>query len=212
MINILLVDDHAVVRQGYAALLSMMIPSSQIAEAENAQQTMAALDSQQFDVVILDINLEHSSGLSLAPRIHARNGRSKIIFFSMFDEAAVIHRAMQAGAAGYISKRSKPETMIEAIKSVLKGKTYIEHDLAMKLAAYSYGDDKDISDLLTQREFDVFMGVAKGLSRSKIAAGLNISDKTVSNTVTQLKSKLQVATNTELVHLAIEKGLVKVAS
>ncbi len=122
-----------------------------MAEAENAQQTLAAFNKAHFDVVILDINLEHSSGLSLAPRIYARSGKTKIIFFSMFDESAVIHRAMQTGAAGYISKRSKPETMIEAIKSVLKGKTYIEHELAMKLAAYSYGEDRDISDLLTQR-------------------------------------------------------------
>lgn len=212
MINILLVDDHAVVRQGYAALLSMMIPSSSVSEAETAQQTMSALNSQMFDLVILDINLEHSSGLSLAPRILSRWPKTRVIFFSMFDEAAVVHRAMQSGASGYISKRSQPQTMIDAIKKVLQGKVYIEHELAIKLASYACREDKDISDLLTQREFDVFMGVAKGLNRSTIAAGLNISDKTVSNTITQLKSKLQVSTNTELVHLAIEKGFVKVAS
>lgn len=210
--HLLLVDDHAVVRQGYGALLAMMLPQATIHEAENARQAMSCLAQHDISVIILDINLEQASGLNLAPRFLARSPNLKIIFFSMFDEASIVNRAMHTGASGYISKRCRPEIMLEAVKSVMAGRTYIEHELAINLASYAYSEKRDIFDQLTRREFDVFVGVAKGLKRTRIAQDLNISDKTVSNAITQLKSKLQVKTSTELVHLAIDKGYVKVAS
>jgi DNA-binding NarL/FixJ family response regulator len=209
--NILIVDDHAVVRQGYSALLSMMLPDVTVVEAESATQALQTLHQQRFDVVILDINLEHASGLNLAPRILTRDSQCKIIFFSMFDEVTVVNKALQCGASGYITKRCKPEIMIAAIKAVVKGECYIEHDVAINLASSGYQSNSDVCAQLTQREFDIFMGVAKGLKRAQIASDLSIADKTVSNVITQLKSKLQVTTNAELVHLAIEKGYVKVA-
>ncbi len=209
--HILIVDDHAVVRQGYSALISMMLPDVVVVEAENATQALQALHHQPFDVVILDINLEHTSGLTLAPRLLSRHNQCKIIFFSMFDEVTVVNKALQSGASGYITKRCKPEIMIAAIKAVSKGQRYIEHDIAMKLATVSYDNNSDVCAQLTQREFDIFMAVAKGLKRAQIATDLNIADKTVSNVITQLKNKLQVSTNAELVHLAIEKGYVKMA-
>ncbi|MEG3766861.1 response regulator transcription factor [Alteromonas sp. 14N.309.X.WAT.G.H12] len=210
--HILLVDDHAVVRQGYSALLSMMLPDATLHEAENARQAMTCLNQHPVDVVILDINLEQASGLNVAPRLLNHWPRLKIIFFSMFEEASIVNRAMHTGACGYISKRCRPEIMLEAVKAVMAGKTYIEHELAIDLASYAYNEKKDIFDQLTRREFDVFMGVAKGQKRSRIAQDLNISDKTVSNAITQLKSKLQVKTSTELVHLAIDNGYLKIAS
>ena len=115
--NILIVDDHAVVRQGYSALLTMMLPDAVVSEAENAQQTLKALAATDIDLVILDINLENASGLNLAGRLLKRWPRLKIIFFSMFDEPSVVNRAIQTGAKGYLSKRSKPEVMVEAIKA-----------------------------------------------------------------------------------------------
>lgn len=209
--KILLVDDHAVVRQGYASLLTMMLIDVTVYEAETPQQAMQILAKTPVDIAILDINLEQVSGLQLAPRLLLRWPKLKIIFFSMFDDPSVVNRAMQSGANGYITKRSPPETMVEAIKAVSNGKTYIEHKLANDLARYTYQDCKDPCDRLTQREFEIFISVAKGLRRAKIAADLSISDKTVSNAITQLKSKLHVETSTELVLLAIEKGYVKVA-
>ncbi len=130
----------------------------------------------------------------------------------MFEEASIVNRAMHTGASGYISKRCRPEVMLDAVKTVMAGRTYIEHELAINLASYTYSEKRDIFDQLTRREFDVFMGVAKGLKRNRIAMDLNISDKTVSNAITQLKNKLQVKTSTELVHLAIDNGYVKVAN
>lgn len=208
--HLLLVDDHAVVRQGYSALLGMMLPDATIHEAENARDAMACLKQHDVAVMILDINLDQASGLNLAPRFLSRHPELKIIFFSMFDEASIVNRAMQTGAAGYISKRCRPEIMLEAVKTVMAGRTYIEHELAINLAS-SFSEKQDMFDQLTRREFDVFMGVAKGQKRNRIALDLNISDKTVSNAITQLKNKLQVKTSTELVHLAIENGYVKVA-
>ena len=210
--HILLVDDHAVVRQGYSALLAMMLPDATIHEAENARDAMTCLKQHDVNVMILDINLDQASGLNLAPRFLSRHPELKIIFFSMFEEASIVNRAMHTGASGYISKRCRPEVMLDAVKTVMAGRTYIEHELAIHLASYTYSENRDIFDQLTRREFDVFMGVAKGLKRNRIAMDLNISDKTVSNAITQLKNKLQVKTSTELVHLAIDNGYVKVAN
>ena len=209
--NILIVDDHAVVRQGYSALLTMMLPDAVVSEAENAQQTLKALAAADIDLVILDINLENASGLNLAGRLLKRWPRLKIIFFSMFDEPSGVNRAIQTGAKGYLSKRSKPEVMVEAIKAVLNGKRYIEHNIAIQLATHQLNDADDSCKQLTQREFDVFLGIAKGLDRAQLADELNVSSKTVSNTLTQLKAKLQISTHAELVHLAIEQGYLKVA-
>ncbi len=189
--HILLVDDHAVVRQGYCALLTMMLPETQVDEAENAQQALKILGQPG--------------------RITKRWPELKIIFFSMFDEPSVVQRAMQTGAMGYLSKRSSPDTMIDAIKTVRAGKRYIEHSLAIQLATHQMQENEAVCDQLTQREFDVFIGIAKGLDRTQLANALNVSSKTISNTLTQLKSKLQIHTNTELVHLAIEQGYLKVA-
>ena len=91
------------------------------------------------------------------------------------------------------------------------GKRYIEHSLAIQLATHQMQENEAVCDQLTQREFDVFIGIAKGLDRTQLANALNVSSKTISNTLTQLKSKLQIHTNTELVHLAIEQGYLKVA-
>lgn len=209
--NILIVDDHAVVRQGYSALLTMMLPEASVSEAENAQQVLKAMAGSQFDLVILDINLENASGLNLASRLLKRWPGLNIIFFSMFDEPSVVHRAIQTGAKGYLSKRSKPAVMMEAITAVLDGKRYIEHNIAIQLATHQLNNAQDSCKQLTQREFDVFLGVAKGLDRVQLANQLNVSSKTVSNTVTQLKAKLQINTHAELVHLAIEQGFLKVA-
>lgn len=209
--NILIVDDHAVVRQGYLALLSMMLNDAEISEAANAQQTLKILNDKPIELIILDINLENTSGLQLAGQLMRRWPKVKIIFFSMFDEPSVVSRALQTGAMGYLSKRSNPEVMIEAIKSVLAGKRYIEHSIAIQLATHQMSQPESAVEQLTQREFDIFVSTAKGLDRSQIAQNLSVSCKTVSNTLTQLKQKLQVSTNTELVHLAIEQGFLKVA-
>jgi DNA-binding NarL/FixJ family response regulator len=189
----------------------MMLPDIAVTEAEDANQTLKILSQHPIDLVILDINLAHSSGLTLANHLFARWPKIKIIFFSMFDEPTVVNRAMTTGAQGYLSKRSKPEVMIEAIKTVSSGRNYIEHSIAISLATHNLKDRQSICEQLTKREFDVFLSVAKGQDRSQIAADLNISNKTVSNAITQLKNKLNINTNTELVHLAIEQGLVKIA-
>lgn len=209
--NILIVDDHAVVRQGYSALLTMILPDAQVSEADKASQALKMIESNMVELVVLDINLDNANGLSLAVRMLKRWPKLKIIFFSMFDEPSIVNRAMQTGALGYISKRSKPEVMIEAIKAVSAGKRYLEHDLAIQLATHQLNDLDNLCEQLTAREFEVFVAVAKGLDRAQIANELNVSTKTVSNLLTQIKSKLQVTTNTEMVHLAIEQGYVKVA-
>jgi DNA-binding NarL/FixJ family response regulator len=209
MMRIIFTDDHAVVRHGYASLVKMMLPNYEVNEAADAEHTLALLD--QYDdvkLVVLDINLEHSSGLTLGKQIHQRYPHLAILFFSMFDEISMIHQALQSGGGGYISKRSEPEDMIEAIKTVLAGRTYLSAETAVKIATLNLQPQKNINQILTPREFDVFLATAKGHTRQDIANMLSVSSKTVSNTMTQIRQKLAITSQTELVKLAIQHGYV----
>ena len=120
--------------------------------------------------------------------------------FSMFDDISIIDRAMKLGAMGYVSKQSEPDVLISAVTSIIKGCRYLEHNTAIELATNLSHSGGNLTDL-TQRELDIFLGIANGLCRKQVAESLNISEKTVSNVITQLKRKLELQTNAEFVHL-----------
>lgn len=203
--KILLVDDHAVVRQGYSALIKMMIADCEVDEAETVADAKRLVYANRYDLAVLDINLQEGSGLQLAPRWVAE---FPVIFFSMFDDVAMVRRALQTGAQGYISKRCKPEEMLAAIKTVLAGDIFIEPRLQCELDTLA-DSECGLLESLAPREFDIFMAVASGKTRQHVANELNISAKTVSNTLTQIKAKLGVNTSSEIVRLAIENGLLE---
>lgn len=188
--NILIVDDHAVVREGYKALLNAMMPDCRIFDAENGAQAHRLLASSDIEILILDINLSNESGLVLAKIFLKRHPDLKIIFFSMFEDSVILHRAMQTGAMGYISKSSSPEILISAIKVVAKGQKYIERGLAVNLANQLLDTNVDIAAKLTKREFEIFIAIAMNKSRFDIADELGLSAKTVSNALTVIKRKL----------------------
>lgn len=212
--KILVTDDHAVVRQGYASLLSVLLSPCEVLESSSGEEACAVYQREQPDMVIMDINLPRISGIEAASRILLRDSQAKILCFSMYDELPMVQQALDVGVAGYITKSSSPQILIDAVKAVAAGQLYIEHSLATRLATTRQSQqctDQRLREM-TQREFEVFVMLARGESMRRVAEQLCISVKTVSNYTTLLKNKLQVESTTELVHLAIETGVIKIAS
>jgi two-component system invasion response regulator UvrY len=214
-INIILVDDHAIVRAGFQMLLATESNINVIAEAERGEQACQLYIEQQPDVVVLDLSMPGIGGLETIRRICHRNHNAKILVFSVHDESVYIDRAISAGAKGYISKNAHPDSLIAAIQTVAAGELYIEQDLIKQQIPASdqplpSGDDyKIIIESLSSREFDVFLLLAKGYTAHKIADELCLGYKTVANYGTQVKNKLKVSTVAELVHIALSLGMIK---
>ncbi|GAA0686201.1 response regulator transcription factor [Marinobacterium maritimum] len=210
--RILLADDHAVVRQGYASLLAAMLEECEIIEASCGWESLSLWQQHQPDALVLDINLPDISGIETAKRILQRDSGARILFFSMYDELPMVQQALDVGALGYITKCSSPEVLLEAVRKVLAGQPYVEHDLATRLAMQRNSGMDPRLEGMTQREFEIFVMLARGLTPKLIAEQLCISVKTVSNHSTLLKNKLQVSSTAELVHLAIQCGLLKLGN
>lgn len=206
--NILLVDDHAVVRQGYASLLRAVLPAIDVREAASGEDALLRVHEAVPNLVIMDVGLPGISGLETLRRLRQRLPQLRVLFFSMHDELPLVRQALDAGASGYLTKSSAPEVLIEAVRRILDGHAYIEQALATELA-YTPGDQRWQG--MTPRELEIFLMLTKGTPMRQIAEQLSISSKTVSNHLTLLKSKLQVSSHAELVHLGIDMGVVRVA-
>ncbi|QXH65608.1 response regulator transcription factor [Pseudomonas asgharzadehiana] len=206
--NILLVDDHAVVRQGYASLLRAVLPAVEVREAASGEEALSRVQEAVPHLVIMDFGLPGISGLETTRRLRQRLPQLRVLFFSMHDELPLVRQALDAGASGYLTKSSAPEVLIEAVRRILDGHAYIEQVLATELA-YTPSDQR--LQGMTPRELEIFLMLARGTPTRMIADRLNISSKTVSNHLTLLKSKLQVSSHAELVHLGIDMGVVRVA-
>jgi len=209
--KILITDDHAVVRQGYASLLPSVIQSCEIIEASTGEEAEVVYFAEKPDLVIMDINLPGISGIEAATRILEKDRNAKVLFFSMYDEALMVKQAMDTGALGYITKSGSPQTLIEAVEKISRGEVFIEYELIMKLALNNQDSPEGKLRELTQREFEVFVMLARGQNNAEIALALGIHAKTVSNYVTTIKSKLKIVSTAELVHLAVDAGVIKFA-
>ena len=211
-INIILVDDHAIVRAGFRMLLATEDSINVIAEAERGEQACQLYNELQPDVMVIDLSMSGIGGLEAIRRICHRDNNAKILVFSVHDESVYIDRAINAGAKGYISKNAHPDILIEAIQRVAAGNLYIEHGLLKLSNEHLISDETDykaIIESLSAREFDVFLLLAKGYTAHKIADELCLGYKTIANYGTQVKSKLKVSTVAELVHIAILLGMMK---
>ncbi|MAD00525.1 DNA-binding response regulator [Pseudomonas abyssi] len=209
--NLLLVDDHPMVRHGCACLLGEMLPQAEIRAVESGEDALVAAQQRVPDLVLLDIGLPGISGIETARRLLQRWPLLRILFLSMHDELPLVRQALAAGALGYITKTASPEVLCDAAGRCLKGHRYIEQELATQLACA--GSDERLDPRLrdvTQREFEIFVMLARGVAPRLIAENLCISSKTVSNNLTVLKQKLNVSSLTELVHLAIDTGVLRV--
>lgn len=207
--KILIVDDHRVVRQGISNLLRSMIPGLQVIEVDTGQQAIATWADERPDLMLLDLGLPDISGLEVARRIRQRWRGAAILFFTMHDELPVVKQALDVGGMGFVSKNCAPEELAEAVKRVSAGEPYIEHPIATRLAMNQERPvDHRLRDM-TQREMEVLLMYARGEGIAGIANRLCVSNKTVSNHLAMLKGKLQVNSSVELIHLAVDAGLVR---
>jgi two-component system invasion response regulator UvrY len=211
-INVLLVDDHAVVRAGYKAYLALSNQIGQIYEADRGETACQLYTQYLPDLVVMDISMPGIGGFESIRRLLARDPACKILVFSIHNELVYVTRAIKAGAKGYITKNSIPETLVTAVCKISQGGTYVEPELAQQLAV-SLAMDQDESEKIKQlspREFDVFCLLANGYTVRKAAEKLCLSYKTVCNHGTSIKEKLGVETLTELTLLASRQGLINI--
>ncbi|CAM3825480.1 response regulator transcription factor [Pseudomonas wadenswilerensis] len=206
---ILLVDDHPMLRLGLAAALQQGLEGMAIIEAASGEEALHKVGEQLPGLVIMDFDLPGISGLETTRRLRQRLPQLRVLFFSEHTDLGLVRQAMEAGACGFLSKAAGPAVLLEAVRRVLSGHAYIEQALATDLACQ--GRHTRVQGL-TPRETEIFLMLAKGTPTRLIAEQLCISAKTVSNCLTLLKSKLQVASQAEMVHLAIEAGLLRIAA
>jgi DNA-binding NarL/FixJ family response regulator len=208
MIQILLIDDHPIVRSGYARLLEAGRDIHVVAEAEDADSGYIAYALHGPHVTVTDLSLPGSSGIDLIRRIRARDSSARVLVFSVHDEAVVVEKALQSGASGFISKRSAPEVLLEAVRHIARGERYLSADVKKAFEHRSPDTERAIIHGLSPREYEIFRLLAQGLSSAECAATLNLSQKTVANYQALIKEKLGVGTSAALVHLALRLGVV----
>jgi two-component system invasion response regulator UvrY len=204
--RVLIVDDHPIVTSGFRALLAgdTEIVILEASDAESGERTFLA---EQPEVCVLDINLPSVSGFELARRILAHAASARIIMFSMNDDPIFAIRAIEAGAKGYVSKSGDPWDLVEAIREVGKGGTYLPSTIARNIAFAGPSFAQSPLAKLTSREIEILHLLSKGKSLSEIAWQVHVSYKTIANTSSIMRQKLGVRTSAELVRLAIANSL-----
>ena len=206
-ISVFLVDDHAVVREGYRRLLERSAGIRVIGEAANAADAYSEFQRLNPDVVVMDISLPGASGIEAMRRMLAREPGAKVLMFSMHEEPIFASRAFQAGALGYVTKASAPEVLVEAVRSVAQGKRYLSQDMAQAIALQSVAGGEAGLDVLSNREFEVMRLLVAGDTLATIAEKLQLSYKTVANHQSLIRQKLGVETHVQLIRLAQRQGV-----
>ncbi|MDD2934169.1 MAG: response regulator transcription factor [Methylotenera sp.] len=204
--TILLVDDHAVVRQGLKSLLGQW-GYRVVAEADSGESAILLNQEHKPNLIIMDLDMPGMGGLEALQRIILRQKNTKIIVYSMHDDNIYALRAMQAGARGYVVKSDEINILLNAVEKVFQGERFIGRKIAEHLAIDLMNQNNKPLEKLAPREFEVFRQLAVGNSLEVIAESLNISYKTVANIQTTIRRKLDVKTTASLVHLAIQLGV-----
>ena len=205
-ITVLLVDDHAVVREGYRRLLAGNPDVTIVGEAANSGDALDRERALEPDVTVLDIALPGVSGIETLRRIIARRPGARVLMFSMYQDAIYASRAFEAGALGYLSKASAPELLVEAVRAVAAGQRYTSPDVAEALAAQS-SKTVELAASLSAREHEILRLLSRGYSLSEIGAQLGVSPKTVANQQWSIKQKLGATSALQLILIARELGL-----
>jgi DNA-binding NarL/FixJ family response regulator len=205
--TIMLVDDHAIVREGYRALLQKQPRLQIVAEARDGAEAYRLFKETVPDLVIMDLTMPGLGGIEAIKRIRQRDKAARILVFTMHQNAAYAVQAIKAGAKGYITKCSPPETLIAAVFDVLKGRIALSPDINHELAQNRVACEPSVIDVLTPREFEILNMLLAEQTTDEIAETLHVSPKTVTNTRYLIKGKLGVNTDIELVRLALRQGL-----
>ena len=208
-INVMLVDDHAVVRFGFRMLLDATDDIRVVAEAESAEAAYQLIPKSKPDVIVMDISLGDTMGVEATRRIVARDKMARVLGLSSHEDPSYVRYMLKAGALGYLSKRSAPDELMHAIRQVAEGRMYIDSQLSQRMALEEFNGEKSPIEVLSEREFGVFIQLAKGSSVNQIAEMLNISPRTVGTHLYNVKQKLGVANQAELALIAVRHGLIE---
>jgi len=208
LISIMLVDDHAVVRMGFKLLLEGAQDISVVAEAESGEEAVRTFQAHNPDVLVMDISMPGIGGLEAIDRILAKVADQKILVLSGHEDVMHARRVLKAGAVGYLTKRSAADALIDAVKTVYRGKTYLEPQIAQELAVEQVSGNKDPVDSLSEKEFKVFISLAKGQSVQDIAEVMCLSPRTIGTHLYNIKQKLGASNSAELAIIAMRSGLI----
>lgn len=209
MIRVLLVDDHAVVRRGFRLLLEMTREVEVTAEADSGEACLTHFDASAPDVVVLDLSMPGIGGIEALKRLRARSRNARVLALSAHDDAMHARHAFQQGALGFLSKRTAPESLLQGIRAVAAGTRYIDPSLAQAFALSELDGGRSPLERLSEREFAVFLRLARGATVQQIAAELNVSTSTIGTHLYNVKSKLSVSNQAELTLLALRAGLIE---
>jgi len=206
-IKILLVDDHAV-RMGFKMLIEAETDIKVIGEAETGEAAVKLFQELKPDIIVMDITMPGIGGLEAIDRIMAKDKNTKILVLSAHEDSVHPKRVLNAGAMGYLTKRSAAEELIKAIKSIHQGKRYLEPNIAQQMAITQLSGETNPVEILSDREFEVFMALAKGKSTNDIADTLCLSPRTVGTHLYNIKQKLNANNSAEIALIAIRCGLI----
>jgi two-component system uhpT operon response regulator UhpA len=207
-IRVLLVDDHEIVRRGFKALINVEDALEVSAEAANVFEAKSVLDSQQFDLIITDLSLPDGSGTDILRYLSERSLPIKSIVFSIYDREPYISEALNAGANGYLSKRTASDEIINAIHQVMNNNAFLSQDVLVNLSNSVKGKSTVNLDVLTSREREIFMLLAKGKLVKEVAQALRIMPKTAHSHRRNIFEKLNCTSSFELTQLALRAGLI----
>ena len=206
--RILIVDDHAIVREGLKQILIEVDDIEVAGEADCSSRALQMARLEPWDMVLMDISMPDRSGLETLELMKKEHPGIKVLMLSMHRETQYAVRALKTGAAGYLNKQSAPDQLVDAIRLVASGKKYISPEVAQELASQVSGErEGPPHEVLSNREYQTLCMIASGLPVSAIADQLALSVKTISMYRARLLKKMQLKNNSELTHYAIKQGL-----
>ncbi|MFN0186521.1 MAG: response regulator [Aquabacterium sp.] len=210
MIRIGIVDDHAIVRAGLRQFFSDQVDLRVTGEAANGREALDLVRGGEVDVLVMDLSMPDQSGVDALLAIKAREPDLPVLILSGFPEAHYATTLLKQGASGYLNKECDPEEIVKAIRTVYRGRKYITAAVAELLADALGGDaDKLPHEQLSEREFQVFLRLAKGETIGHMAVSMSLSVKTVSTYRTRVMEKMVLASNSDLTYYALKNGLIQ---
>lgn len=211
MIRILLADDHSIVRKGLKQILQEEFPEANFEEAADGLELLRKARTFNADIIISDLSMPGRSGMDTLKQLKSELPATPVIILSIHPEDQYAIRVLKAGAQGYITKEAAPEELVKAVRQVLKGRRYITHSLAEKLAEAIGGHVQEYEmphQSLSDREFYVLKMISSGKTVSEIAESLSLSVNTISTYRARILEKMNMHTNAELTHYAISNNII----
>ena len=209
MIKVFVVDDHSIVREGAKRIIADTDDMEVVGECSNGREALHLILDNSYDVILLDIALPGMDGLDVLRAVKARKPALPILILSMYPEGQYASRVLREGASGYVTKESLPTELVTAIRKVAKGKKYISDSFAESVATSFTKDDKQPHERLSNKEYQVFMGIARGMTTKEIAIELSLARSTISTYRTRILKKMKMKTNVDFLRYAIENGLIE---